>query len=151
MVWISLGRQAEGTPDLLPAMPGLAGLADVVAGHAFGGELDAARGAGTGEGLDVTYGGFVVASEQRPGDSLCTGVAGEPHRFATGNSMLTSIHALLSDPQACYQDLRPGYYEQRMHAHRQARNHVKGLQRLGYQVTIQPVDPDTGEILATAG
>jgi transposase len=70
---------------------------------------------------------------------------------ATGNSMLTSIHALLSDPQACYQDLGPGYYEQRMHAHRQARNHVKGLQRLGYQVTIQPVDPDTGEILATAG
>jgi hypothetical protein len=38
-----------------------------------------------------------------------------------------------------------------MHAHRQARNHVKGLQRLGYQVTIQPVDPDTGEILATTG
>jgi hypothetical protein len=64
--------------------------------------------------------------------------------------MLTSIHALLSDPQACYQDLGPGYYEQRMHAHRQAHNHVKGLQRLGYQVTIQPVDPDTGEILATA-
>jgi hypothetical protein len=54
-------------------------------------------------------------------------------------------------PQACYQDLGPSYYEQRMHAHRQARNHVKGLQRLGYQVTIQPVDPDTGEILATAG
>src|SRR5215831_8005289 len=70
---------------------------------------------------------------------------------ATGNSMLTSIHALLSDPQACYQDLGPDYYEQRMHVRRQARNHVKGLQRLGYQVTIQPVNPDTGEILATTG
>jgi hypothetical protein len=31
------------------------------------------------------------------------------------------------------------------------RNHVKGLQRLGYKVTIQPVNPDTGELLATAG
>jgi hypothetical protein len=30
---------------------------------------------------------------------------------ATGNSMLTSIHALLSDPSATYQDLGPGYYE----------------------------------------
>ena len=46
---------------------------------------------------------------------------------ATGNSMLTSIHALLSDPEACYQDLGAGYYEQRMHARRQARNHVRGL------------------------
>jgi hypothetical protein len=34
--------------------------------------------------------------------------------MATGNSMLTSIHALLSDPSATYQDLGPGYYEQRM-------------------------------------
>jgi transposase len=70
---------------------------------------------------------------------------------ATGNSMLTSIHALLSDPDASYQDLGPDYYEQRMHIRRQARNHVKGLQRLGYKVTIQPVNPDTGELLATAG
>jgi transposase len=70
---------------------------------------------------------------------------------ATGNSMLTSIHALLSDPDASYQDLGPDYHEQRMHVRRQARNHVKGLQRLGYKVTIQPVNPDTGELLATAG
>jgi transposase len=70
---------------------------------------------------------------------------------ATGNSMLASIHALLSDPEACYQDLGPDYYEQRMHVRRQARNHVLGLQRLGYKVTIQPVNPDTGELLAAAG
>jgi transposase len=70
---------------------------------------------------------------------------------ATGNSMLASIHALLSDPEACYQDLGPDYYEQRMHVRRQARNHVKGLQRLGYKVTIQAVSPDTGELLAAAG
>ena len=70
---------------------------------------------------------------------------------ATGNSMLTIVHALLSDPEARYTDLGPDYYEQRMHARRQARNHVKSLERLGYQVTIQAINPDTGEILATAG
>src|SRR6266699_445005 len=46
---------------------------------------------------------------------------------ATGNSMLTIIHALLSDPAGSYHDLGADYYEQRMHARRQARNHVKSL------------------------
>jgi len=70
---------------------------------------------------------------------------------ATGNSVLTIFHALLSDPDATYQDLGPGYYEQRMNLRRQARNHVRSLERLGYQVTIQAINPDTGELLpATA-
>jgi transposase len=66
---------------------------------------------------------------------------------ATGNSMLTSVHALLSDPSACYQDLGADYYEQRMHTRRQARNHVKSLERLGYKVTIQALNPDTSQPL----
>jgi transposase len=70
---------------------------------------------------------------------------------ATGNSALTIIHALLSDPAARYTDLGPDYYEQRMHTRRQARNHVRSLERLGYKVTIQAINPDTGELLATAG
>ena len=70
---------------------------------------------------------------------------------ATGNSMLTIVHALLSDPEACYQDLGADYYEQRMHARRQARNHVRSLERLGYKVTIQAINPNTGELLATVG
>ena len=38
-----------------------------------------------------------------------------------------------------------------MDIRRQARNHVRGLERLGYNVTIQPINPDTGELLtATA-
>src|SRR5216684_7429034 len=63
---------------------------------------------------------------------------------ATGNSMLTIMHALLADPDACYQDLGADYYEQRMHTRRQARNHIKSLERLGYKVTIQATanDPD---------
>ena len=70
---------------------------------------------------------------------------------ATGNSMLVIIHALLSDPAGSYHDLGADYYEQRMHARRQARNHVHSLERLGYQVTIQAINPHTGELLAAAG
>ena len=33
-----------------------------------------------------------------------------------------------------------------MNIRRQARNHVSGLERLGYQVTIQAINPDTGEL-----
>jgi transposase len=69
---------------------------------------------------------------------------------ATGNSMLTIIHALLADPAARYTDLGADYYEQRMHARRQARNHIRSLERLGYMVTIQAINPDTGELPAPA-
>jgi len=69
---------------------------------------------------------------------------------ATGNSMLTIVHALLSDPAAVYTDLGADYYEQRLHARRQARNHVKSLERLGYKVTIEAIDPATGELTAAS-
>ena len=69
---------------------------------------------------------------------------------ATGNSMLTIVHALLADPEASYHDLGPDYHEQRMNARRQTRNHVRSLERLGYKVTIQAINPGTGELQATA-
>jgi transposase len=69
---------------------------------------------------------------------------------ATGNSMLVIIHALLSDPNARYQDLGADYYETRMHVRRQARNHVKSLTRLGYKVTIEPLTPDEDLLPLTA-
>jgi transposase len=69
---------------------------------------------------------------------------------ATGNSMLTIVHALLADPDLDYHDLGPGYYEQRLHTRRQARNHIRSLERLGYKVTIHAIDPGTGELLAPA-
>lgn len=61
---------------------------------------------------------------------------------ATGNSMLAIIHALLSDPDARYHDLGADYHERRAEVRRRARNHIKSLERLGYKVTIEPVDPD---------
>jgi transposase len=69
---------------------------------------------------------------------------------ATGNSLLTAACILLSDPDASYTDLGPDYHEQRMHTQRQAPNHIKSLERPGYKVTIQAIDPDTGELLAPA-
>jgi hypothetical protein len=35
-----------------------------------------------------------------------------------------------------------------MHTRRQARNHVNSLERLGYKVTIETINADTGELLA---
>ena len=71
---------------------------------------------------------------------------------AVGNSMLTSVHALLADPDASYHDLGADYYEQRMHVRGQARNHVRSLERLGYKVTIQATanDPGPGDQTLTA-
>jgi transposase len=65
--------------------------------------------------------------------------------------MLTIIHALLADPEARYTDLGPDYYDQRMNTRRQARNHVKSLERLGYHVTIEAINADTGQLHAAAG
>jgi transposase len=69
---------------------------------------------------------------------------------ATGNSQPTIIHALLSDPEAEYTVLGADYYEQRMHTRRQARNHLRSLERRGCKVTIQANNADTGEADATA-
>jgi transposase len=59
-------------------------------------------------------------------------------QVAIGNTILTLAHVLLSDPEAGYQDLGADYYEARMHHRRQVSSHVRGLQRLGYIVTLQP-------------
>jgi transposase len=66
-------------------------------------------------------------------------------------TQLRIAHALLSDPEAEYRELGPGYYEQRADARRQARGHIRSLERLGYKVTIESLDPETGELTARAG
>jgi transposase len=70
---------------------------------------------------------------------------------ATGNSLLTIYHALLSDPAATYTDLGTGYYEQRANIRRQVRNHIRAIERHGYKITIQAIDPGTGELQAAVG
>ena len=68
---------------------------------------------------------------------------------ATGNSVLTIMHVLLADPWTPT-DLGADYYEQRMHVRRQARNHVRSLERIGYKVTIQASTTGPGDQPLTA-
>jgi transposase len=61
---------------------------------------------------------------------------------AVGNSVLTIVWHLLSDPNARYQDLGPGYYESRINKQRRQRDLVRQLEQLtGQKVTLQP-QPD---------
>ena len=58
---------------------------------------------------------------------------------ATGRSILTIIWHLLSDPDTDFIDLGPDHYDQRRGTQHAIRNHIRQLQALGYQVTLQPV------------
>src|SRR6266567_102340 len=71
-------------------------------------------------------------------------------QVAIMRTQLVIAHALLSDPAAEYQDLGPDYYERRADARRRARGHARALERLGYKVTIEAPDPETGEYLPIA-
>jgi hypothetical protein len=42
-------------------------------------------------------------------------------------------------------------HHQRMNVRRRARNHVRSLERLGYHVTLQGINADTGELLTATG
>jgi transposase len=57
---------------------------------------------------------------------------------AVGRSVLVIIWHLLADPEACFHDLGPGFYETRVNAERRKHNHVRQLQALGYKVTLEP-------------
>jgi transposase len=57
---------------------------------------------------------------------------------AVGRSMLTIIWHLLSDPDARFEDLGPDHYDHRVSTTAKKRSHVRGLEALGYTVTLQP-------------
>jgi transposase len=69
-------------------------------------------------------------------------------QVAIMRTQLVAAYALLSDPEAEYADLGPGYYDQRAGT---ARRHVRSLERLGWKVTLEPLDPGTGKLTAQAG
>jgi len=48
------------------------------------------------------------------------------------------IWHLLSDPEARYTDLGPGFYDQRISPDRRKRAHIRHLEALGYKVTLEP-------------
>jgi transposase len=57
---------------------------------------------------------------------------------AVGRSILIIIWHLLSDPDARFHDLGPGFYHTRIDTERRKRNHIHQLEALGYRVTLQP-------------
>ena len=57
---------------------------------------------------------------------------------AVGRSILIIIWHLLADPEADYVDLGPTHYDTRTGTQRAIRNHIRGLQALGYSVTLHP-------------
>ncbi len=57
---------------------------------------------------------------------------------AVGRSILVIVWHLLSDPDARFHDLGPGFYDTRIDAERKKRNHIRQLEALGYKVTLQP-------------
>jgi transposase len=58
---------------------------------------------------------------------------------AVGNSVLTIVWHLLSDPDAHYRDLGPDYYESRISKQRRQRDLIRQLEHLtGQKVTLQP-------------
>ncbi len=57
---------------------------------------------------------------------------------AVGRSSLVIIWHLLRDPDAVFVDLGPDYYTTRVGTQRAVRNHIPGLNALGYTVTLSP-------------
>jgi transposase len=57
---------------------------------------------------------------------------------AVGRSILVIVWHLLSDSDARFHDLGPGFYDTRINAERRKRNHVRQLEALGYKVTLEP-------------
>jgi transposase len=57
---------------------------------------------------------------------------------AVGRSILVIIWHLLSDPEAHFQDLGADHYDRRVSTTAKRRTHIRGLQALGYRVTLEP-------------
>ena len=57
---------------------------------------------------------------------------------AVGRSILVIVWHLLKDPDAVFVDLGPDYYTNRVGTQRAVRNHIRGLNALGYSVTLSP-------------
>ncbi len=60
-------------------------------------------------------------------------------------TQLALCHILMSDPDAACEDLGTDYYERKANIRRRARDHIRGLERLGYKVTIDP-QPGPGNL-----
>jgi transposase len=60
---------------------------------------------------------------------------------AISRTQLVITYELLSDPDAEYEDLGTDYHEQRANIRREVRNHARAIERRGYRVILEPIDP----------
>jgi transposase len=65
-------------------------------------------------------------------------LGGTRARCAVGRSILVIIRHLLSDPEARFAGLGPDWHDRKANRDRKTRAHLRGLQALGYEVTITP-------------
>ena len=70
---------------------------------------------------------------------------------ALGNTQMRVYHKLLSAPGTRYEDLGPDYYDKRRNHARQVSHHTGKLSELGYRVTLEAIDVETGELISSAG
>ena len=85
------------------------------------------------------------AAPRRPTPSSASGSAACPANSAapapgapSRRSILVIIWHLLADPEARFADLGPDWHQRKTDRDRKTRNHLRGLQPLGYDVTITP-------------
>lgn len=57
---------------------------------------------------------------------------------AISRSILVIVWHLSSNPKARFTDLGPGFYDTRIRPERTKRNHIHGLEALGYKLTLEP-------------
>jgi transposase len=57
---------------------------------------------------------------------------------AVGRSLLVVIWHLLADPDARFEDLGSDYYDRHVNTNSKKRSHIRGLEALGYRVTLEP-------------
>ena len=57
---------------------------------------------------------------------------------AVGRSLLVIIWHLLCDPNARFEDLGPDHHARRVSTTAKRRSHIRGLEALGYRVTLEP-------------
>ena len=55
-----------------------------------------------------------------------------------GRSILVIICHLLGDPESRFHDLGKDFYDDRRDANIKKRNHIRQLQALGHQVSLEP-------------
>jgi len=60
---------------------------------------------------------------------------------AISRTQLVITYELLSDPEAEYQDLGTDYYERRANIRREVRSHARAIERRGYKVILEPLEP----------